>query len=82
MGLLYTRTAPAGGTTLCMPLGLSVGRFGIDLKSVAFELDRLVAWTKVTVQEEVAQAVSTGAVSRSDWIRTLFSMVFCLLLNL
>ena len=34
MGLLYTRTAPsAGGTTVCVPLGLSVGRFGIDLKS-------------------------------------------------
>ena len=34
VGLLYTRTAPsAGGTTLCMPLGLSVGRFGTDLKS-------------------------------------------------
>ena len=34
VGLLYTRTAPStGGTTLCVPLGLSVGRFGIDLKS-------------------------------------------------
>ena len=34
MGLLYTRTAPsAGGTTVCVPLGLSVGRFGIGLKS-------------------------------------------------
>ena len=56
MGLLYTWAAPsAGGTTLCVSLGLSVGRFGIDLSHVAFELDRLVAWTKVTVQEEVAQ---------------------------
>ena len=34
VGLLYTRTAPsAGGTTLCVPLGLSVSRFGIGLKS-------------------------------------------------
>ena len=34
VGQLYTRAGPsAGGTTLCVSLGLSVGRFGIDLKS-------------------------------------------------